>query len=105
MTETTYEEARRCSKCQQPGEKAGEERAHGVTPGAKLHKFVCMNERCVWYGQVCRLVQVNPDGTIPPPIVKRDKQYPTIPDLSKQVNDRLAEQLRLEQDGHAEVQR
>jgi hypothetical protein len=108
MSETTLEEARRCPKCEQPGESAGVRPATGidVTRGAQLHTFVCMNKQCRWYGQVCRIVQVNPDGSIPEP-GKRDKHYPPIPDLTDQVNAAVERQLGLEtsKEGTAEIQR
>ena len=108
MSETTYEEARRCAKCQQPGEltnryavaqrsPSGEQRK--IAPGTQMHVFTCMNERCRWHGQTCRIVQVNPDGSIPPPTMKRDKQFPAVPDLTRQVNEQLEAQL------HAEAER
>jgi hypothetical protein len=106
MTDTTLEEARRCPKCEQPGQEAGEQRVTGrdVTRGAKLRSYLCMNQRCRWYGQVCRLIQINPDGTIPQPS-KREKSFPTVPDLTQQVNDAVERQLRLELGGGAEIHR
>jgi hypothetical protein len=110
MTDTTYDAARRCSKCGELGEltkkepfKARYGDRRNVTSGAQLHTIVCMNERCKWYETVCRLIQVNPDGTIPTPVAKRDKMFPKIPDLTQQVNDSLARQLGVELQGGGEV--
>jgi len=108
--DTTYDEARRCPKCNELGEITskqpvritfGDRRA--VTAGAQLHTATCMNERCKWFGQTCRLIQVNPDGTVPPPVTKRAKHFPAIPDLTDQVNASLAAQLEAERKGNSEV--
>jgi hypothetical protein len=69
--QTTYEEATRCPKCEQPGnvrlkEPAGRP-APGTTPlpkGTQLHTVYCENTFCKWYNS-CWIVQVNPDGTVP----------------------------------------
>ena len=109
MTETTYEEAKRCPKCEFPGVKVGEEaiRKEGIQRGTSLHRIVCMNERCKWYGTTCRVIQVNPDGSIPPALLKRDKAYPAIVDRTAEVNAMVERQLRLETsaDGTAEINR
>jgi hypothetical protein len=73
--------------------------------GAMLHEYMCMNDRCKWFQTICRIIQVNPDGTIPPPILKRMKEFPTVPDLSQQVNEQLERQLAAELQGGAEVHR
>lgn len=67
-----------------------------VTAGAMLHRFMCDNNRCKWYGQICRIVQVNPDGSIPEPAARRRKDYPQVPDLTNKVNADLARQLEAE---------
>jgi hypothetical protein len=100
---TTIEVARRCPKCEQPGEKVGERSVTGGQRGAKVHLFECRNARCRWFGQICRAVQVNPDGTIPDPVMKREKQYPTVPDRTQQVNEMLERQLAAERNGSGEV--
>lgn len=108
MTETTFEMARRCSKCGQPGELVGKRpvpRRVGIQAGAQLYQFVCMNERCRWFNTICRIVQVNPDGSIPEPVTRRAKEFPAVPDLSKEVNERLARQLELETQGGGEIPR
>lgn len=107
MTETTLEEARRCPKCDQPGVLTGQAsiRKPGIPPGTKLHTFGCANERCRWYGTTCRVVQINPDGSIPPPLVRRTKEFPKIPDRSAEVNAMLERQVRRELEGGAEVSR
>jgi hypothetical protein len=105
--ETTLEEARRCPKCQQPGELARQTpapRRLGVTPGARMHHYQCKNTRCKWYDDIVRIVQVNPDGSIPMP-GRRDKAFPAIPDRTVEVNTALENQLQRELEGGTEVRR
>jgi len=100
--QTTREEASRCPKCEHPGVEVAKVAARGlgVTRGAMLHTFECRNTRCRWNGEICRVVQINPDGSIPL-VVKRDKQYPKVPDRTDEVNRMVEEQLRQEVD-HAD---
>lgn len=80
---TTFEEAKRCPKCDQPGEVVGDRSlrpAPGVTRGARLKIIHCRNSRCYWFNQVCRTIQVNPDGTIPEPTKHREKSFRALPD-------------------------
>jgi hypothetical protein len=106
--ETTLEEARRCPKCKDPGvfsHKLPAPRGPGITRGAELHVFKCKNSRCRWFDGVCRIIQINPDGSIPEPSVKRNKDYPSIPDQTAAVNELLARQFAAELAGGAEVTR
>lgn len=60
-TDTTYEEAKRCPKCGNPGEETTTARGpHGST----VHTFTCRTELCRWYNTGW-VVQVNADGSIP----------------------------------------
>lgn len=76
MADTTLEEARRCPRCEQPGNRVGVNvaKAPGVSRGTKIETYECVNERCE-YGPITQpvkmngqrwAVQINPDGTIPP---------------------------------------
>jgi len=117
MTDTTLDEARRCPKCQELAQKVAEQPAKtrnrdgtrrlGIEPGTMLHSFQCQNTRCRWYGQIVRVVQVNPDGSIPAPQIKREKEFPARPDMVAQVQESLARQLEAEtsKEGTAEVRR
>lgn len=97
MADTTLDEARRCHKCGELGRKVGEQRAAGAsTRGAMLHLYQCENQRCKHYGQIVRTVQVNPDGSIPPAITRRDKQYPARVDLTETVRQQMEAQAALE---------
>lgn len=99
MSETTLEEARRCPKCNEPGHDTGNttNRLHGATRGAIIHEYKCMNQRCKWY-DTSYLVQTNPDGTIPPPTLVREKAFRQLPareqeDIDRQMNNLLNQQL------------
>lgn len=117
VTDTTLDEARRCPKCEELTQKVAEEpvrlrnrdgsRRFGIAPGTMLHSYQCQNTRCRWYGQIARIIQVNPDGTIPSPTTKREKEFPARPDLVAQVQETLARQLEAEtsKEGTAEVRR
>lgn len=104
--QTTLEEASRCFKCDQPGKFVGKQPAVGTsTPGANINLYECDNNRCKAFGTVVRAIQVNPDGTIPPALLKRPKSYPDVPDMSRQVNDQVAAQLEAQMGGGAEIRR
>jgi hypothetical protein len=68
MAETSFEEARRCPKCKLPGEDRSTQpaRGAGLQRGTTVHMVYCVNDRCTWYN-TCWVVQVNPDGSVPPP--------------------------------------
>jgi hypothetical protein len=70
MTETTWEKATRCPKCEQPGKDnrvvATLRGVQDVPNGAQIHEVKCMNERCEWF-DTAWMVQRNPDGSVPPP--------------------------------------
>jgi hypothetical protein len=68
-TETTYERACRCPKCGSPGHariKAPAPKAARLPLGTQLHTVYCENKLCKWYN-TCWVVQVNSDGSVPPP--------------------------------------
>lgn len=102
MTETTLEEARRCPRCEQPGKLVRKEQARGATPGSEQHIYECDNSRCKWHKQVCRVVTVRADGSIPQ-AEQRNKNYPSVPDMTDRVNQQIAAQLELEQSGGGEI--
>jgi hypothetical protein len=65
--DTTYEEARRCPKCGNPGEVDSiKDGPRNLPRGTKIHTVYCRNQVCPWL-DTCWLVQVNSDGTVPPP--------------------------------------
>jgi hypothetical protein len=114
MAETelpTYQEATRCPKCDKPGNvriRVPAPRAAKLPPGTQIHTAYCENPLCKWYDQVCRLVQVNPDGSVPAPRDHRHepKLYTGLPDdeaLSNQILAGLARQAEAEITPGAEV--
>jgi hypothetical protein len=83
----TYEEAKRCPKCKQPGRLKSvenpivspEDRVRfDIQRGAKVETYVCINERCRWF-ETGWVVQLNPDGSIPDrtQALAKDKHYDT----------------------------
>lgn len=104
MTDSTYDEARRCPKCKELGDKTSEQSLRtSMQRGAKLHIFTCRNERCKWF-ETTWSVQVNPDGTIPPPTLHRDKNFRPLPSGREQrVVEQLERQYQAEMNPGAEV--
>lgn len=78
MTDTTYDEARRCPRCNELGSDEG---SKSGPRGSRMHTIRCRNERCRWYNTTY-IVQVNRDGSIPPPETHRDKQFRALPPRS-----------------------
>jgi hypothetical protein len=69
VAETTFEQAKRCPKCQTPGEDTKSytpPKGSGLAPGTKVHVIYCRQEGCVWKNTPW-MVQVNSDGSVPPP--------------------------------------
>lgn len=75
---TTYQEVSRCPKCDQPGKPTKGGRLAGAPRGSSSIKFTCENERCRW-NTTSWMVQVREDGTFPPAVTRRPKNYPALP--------------------------
>jgi len=101
---TTLEEASRCSKCDNPGEYTGEQRLESVR-GSKIKTFTCRNARCKWFNQVCAVVQVDVNGTIPPATLQRPKQFPKLPDDGGRTLSNLEQQVVQETSKGGEIRR
>jgi hypothetical protein len=101
MSDTTYEEAKRCPKCTKPGEERLTTK--GAVRGSVVKHIYCVTEICPWYNTPW-LVQVNADGSVPPPTnhAKSKKVYVGFED-----HDRLAQQLiqAVEKDNEASTVR
>jgi hypothetical protein len=93
--ETTLEEASRCPRCENPGRYDGEKLSRSIR-GAKIKTFTCENKRCRWYDTPWT-VQVNSDGTIPPALLNRPKQFAALPDDKGRTVENLEAQLAAEQ--------
>ena len=90
MPDTRYEEARRCPKCGNPGAEAGSRRGpHGST----LNNFICKNTVCRWFEQICSVVQINADGTIPEPTLDREKSFHKLPERSDEAVEKQMQRL------------
>lgn len=94
--DTTIDEARRCPKCEEPGE---ETRVERLRRGARELTFTCRNERCKWFNQTCSVVTVHADGSIPAPNTNRRKEFARIPDRTEQVQAMIDAQLAAERSG------
>lgn len=98
--DTTFEEAKRCPKCEQPGQETGRisVKDTSVLPGTKVATIRCDNSRCKWQGESW-IVQVNPDGTIPPAkTTGREKRYESrgTPESGRRLVDGLRRQVERE---------
>lgn len=72
-TQTTYEQATRCPKCKNPGQVIKKEQAGPELPyGTQRHVVQCRTEVCVWFATDW-IVQVNPDGSVPPDQTEKHK--------------------------------
>lgn len=89
MTDTTYDEARRCPKCTELGRDESEKPG---PHGSKLHIIRCLNQRCAWY-DTTYVVQVNPDGTVPEANTNRPKNFPALPPRSDEAVERYNQSL------------
>jgi hypothetical protein len=87
MTETTFEGASRCPKCDAPCKAV---KVQKLPQGGKVHVFECANDRCGDF-ENRRIVQTNPDGSIPQH-VQGPKSFPRInhhAERSQQARDAL----------------
>lgn len=107
----TYEEATRCPKCQQPGDVGKKVPAEasireGIRIGTMIHTVFCRNDRCKWFN-TCWMVQVNPDGTVPPPTdhTGRPKKYQNFAtdDQTRRIVDSIQRQLDAETQVNSEI--
>jgi len=80
---TKYEDAKRCPKCDQPGELKG---TSVIERGARVETYHCMNEDCSWFNTGWA-VQINRDGSIPEHNTSDPKQF-ALPDWAKNAADR-----------------
>ena len=105
-SETTWEEASKCPKCGKPGRDGGIRPT--ARPGTKAHLLYCMNQLCLWYEKGDNgepwLVQVNRDGSIPPPNTTGQKQFmPVSQESETRIHEALERQLRAETSGEGEI--
>lgn len=108
MVESTFEEAKRCPKCNQPGDDRSQIKSTGVR-GATVHQIYCMTKLCPWYDTPW-LVQVNADGTIPQPTdhTNSSKVYVGFEQHDQIARDieaalRAQAELETQRDGHGEI--
>jgi hypothetical protein len=101
---TSFEEALRCPRCELRDDHVKEEdKVSKSIRGATILTVYCRNPRCRWYN-TSWTIQKNADGTIPPPLLRREKRFPELPSSGGKVIQALEEQVRLEQEpGGGEV--
>lgn len=101
---TSYEEALRCPRCDMRGDHVEkEDKPSRSIRGATILTVYCRNSRCRWHN-TSWTIQKNADGTIPPPLLNREKRFPEVPGSGKKMIEALEEQVRLEtQHGGAEL--
>lgn len=105
---STYEEAKRCPKCDKPGEVTRDIPAgRGLPPGTRVHEITCRTPLCPWENTPW-MVQVNADGSIPPPQdhSKTQKVYVGFEghdELARKLVDNLQKQYDAEQHKGAEI--
>jgi hypothetical protein len=77
MARTTFEEAKVCDSCGEPGEEGGKTfiRPTRFGPPVSVTQILCRNIRCVEYNKVCKLIQIGADGSIPEPSMDRIGKY------------------------------
>jgi hypothetical protein len=99
---TTFEEAKRCPKCDKPGEDTGSKPT--TKRGVKVHVIKCQTPLCSWY-ETTWLVQVNEDGSIPKAYEQLgDKQFPLAsPETETRVQEAIDAQLRAETKPGSEI--
>ena len=106
VAETTWEEASRCPKCNQPGEDVKETKTrNGRGKDVVVHTVFCRNPICIWL-DTSWLVQINEDGSIPKAYEQLgNKKYPKLsPELETRVQEAIQAQLKAEtQPGGAEI--
>lgn len=85
MSDTTFEAAKRCPKCQEPGHQRHVER---LRDGGKVFGLECKNQVCPWY-DTGWVVQVDKDGEIPD---RMDK--PRAPTVHANISDEELERFR-----------
>ncbi len=101
---TTFEEAKRCPKCDNPGEDMGVKKINKDGRRVQIHTIMCKTTLCRWYN-TSYLVQVNEDGSIPEAYGQNlKKQFPRLSAESEsRVLDALRQQQQVELYGDGEI--
>jgi hypothetical protein len=103
---TTFEEAKRCPKCELPGEdKSTTAAKNSEGKPVKVHMIFCRNSECPWF-DTSWIVQVNPDGSIPEAYSQLGpKQFPKVSgEMETKIRESIEAQVRAETSpGGAEI--
>lgn len=81
MVDSSFEEVRRCPKCEHPGDPAG---TQGQRDRSTLYFFTCKNPSCRWFGGAPWIRQRHPDGSWVTEQV-HEKFFRDIPDRTDEV--------------------
>lgn len=84
MVDSTFDEIRRCPKCQELGSPDG-------TQGY-MYYFVCQNPKCRWFQSAPWVRQRNPDGTWVQE-QKHKKFFPNVPDRTAEVQAQIDREI------------
>lgn len=99
MTDTSYDQARRCPICDVLGVDSSQRQG---PHGSRLHVIRCANSRCRWYNTTY-IVQVNSDGSVAKAELDRDKFFPKMPDRTDAVNENMQRLLEQTLRGDGEI--
>ncbi len=83
MVDTTFDEIRRCPRCEELGIHSGTQSGPNRTT---IYLFTCDNDQCRWFNSAPWLRQRYPDGTWVP-AQRHQKFFPLIPDRTQEVRD------------------
>lgn len=90
MTDTTFDELRRCPICHELGSSAG---VDTMRDRSQLHKFQCENPNCRWFKGAPWLRQRRPDGSWVE-AQRHSKQFPNIPDRTEEVQQMIDQDIK-----------
>jgi len=97
----TWEEARKCPKCNLSGEPRGGPKP-SLRPGVKLINVFCTTETCRWFG-TSWVVQINEDGSIPDAaptgVARGEKQFGSENLLAPHLTTNLVDKVNREAAG------
>lgn len=97
--DTSYDEARRCRRCQELGVIVS---TKNDRRGGKSVTVQCRNNRCRWFNTNYAF-DVRADGTVPPAVINRPKSFPKVPDMTDTMRERVDRQLAWETNGGGEI--
>lgn len=95
---TTFEEAKKCPKCGNPGQDRSTKLVHNERGRpVQVHLIYCVTQLCPWY-ETPWTVQINEDGSIPDAYSGlKEKRFPTISaESASRIEENIKAQLEAE---------